>query len=177
MRDMFGPSEDSNRTYLDFKLVIDLHDSSKDGDVLHKTGKLPAIPNALEKPKFLRRLFLSGSDRLRAAALSRYHCGGMRPSRPGVNRGGFRKGVGSLWTDHDPSGCNVSILKVEIWNDSQCGDGRDIVFFFPGVGGDGKSRRRVVTAVHGHVSGSPVVSGIDIRVTIHSENQKRVYRE
>jgi hypothetical protein len=54
----------------------------------------------------------------------------MRPSRPGVNRGGFRKGVGSLWTDHDPSGCNFPILKMEIWNDSQCVDGRDIVFFF-----------------------------------------------
>jgi hypothetical protein len=96
MRDISGPSEDSNRTYLDFELIIDLHDSSKDGDILHETGKLPAVPNALEKTKFLCRLFLGGSDRLRAAALSRYHCGGMRPSRPGVIKGGIRKGVGNL---------------------------------------------------------------------------------
>lgn len=79
MRDTRTSTAGSKRTYLDFELFVDLHGLPKDGNVLHKTSKLPAAPDALEQAGFFWGLLLGGSDRIGAGALSRSHRGGMRP--------------------------------------------------------------------------------------------------
>jgi len=73
MRDTRTATAGSKRTYLDFELFVNLHDLPEDGNVLHETCKLPTVPDALEQTRFFWGLLLGGSDRIGAAALSRYH--------------------------------------------------------------------------------------------------------
>lgn len=63
-------------TYLDLEFFVNLHDLAEHGDVLHEAGKFPVAANLLQQARLLSSLFLRRNIRLRAAALSRSHCGG-----------------------------------------------------------------------------------------------------
>jgi hypothetical protein len=73
---MLTQQERCRSTYLDSKILVNLHNLSKDVNVLHDICKFPAAPNALQQSRFLGGLSLRGIDRLGAAALSRSHRGG-----------------------------------------------------------------------------------------------------
>lgn len=63
-------------TYLDLEFFVYLHNLAEHGDVLHETGKFPCATDLLKQSGFFFWRLFCNSIRLRAAALSRSHCGG-----------------------------------------------------------------------------------------------------
>lgn len=76
-----GARRNRERTYLDLKFLVNLHDLAKDCDVLHEACEFPTVTDTLEQSRLFGRLLLGGRHNLRARALSRSHGGGTEASK------------------------------------------------------------------------------------------------
>ena len=84
-----------DNTHINSKVLVNLHDFTKDRNILHKVRKLPAISKTVQQAIFFRTLVRS-TVHLGAGALSRYHGGDSGPFKAPQRRWESKKGRGSM---------------------------------------------------------------------------------